>query len=181
MDFCPALNSFFVSPFGFSKILLKNNTPFWDDFVKLECFIIYGFNFVMKKQLKTIPYFLLIAFLLGCNSKGHETAIYLNNGEKWKINAEMKPHLDEGNRILTAFISGKEFDFKKLADDMKIQNNSLIQSCTMKGEPHDVLHLWLIPHMEIVDQLSKATTPEEANELIIQLKDSYRTFQFYFE
>jgi hypothetical protein len=51
----------------------------------------------------------------------------------------------------------------------------------MKGEPHDVLHLWLIPHMEIVDQLSKATTPEEANELIIQLKDSYRTFQFYFE
>jgi hypothetical protein len=93
----------------------------------------------------------------------------------------MKPHLDEGNRILTAFISGKEFDFKKLADDMKIQNNSLIQSCTMKGEPHDVLHLWLIPHMEIVDQLSKATTPEEANELIIQLKDSYRTFQFYFE
>ena len=27
----------------------------------------------------------------------------------------------------------------------------------------------------------KFKTPEEANELIIQLKDSYRTFQFYFE
>ena len=56
-----------------------------------------------------------------------------------------------------------------------------MKSCTMKGESHDELHKWLHPHMELVEELSKAKTDEKANELVSQLRESYQSYNQYFQ
>lgn len=135
----------------------------------------------MKRLQKLILALLGITLIAACNSTHQESNINLNNGEKWKVNAEMKPHIEKGNELLTVFISNKDKDYQKLAQDLKTQNNSLIQSCTMKGESHDQLHKWLHPHIELIEKLSTAHSTSEAEDIISQLEKSFNTYQNYFD
>ena len=135
----------------------------------------------MKRLQKLILTLFGITLMVACNSTHQQSDINLNNGEKWKVNAEMKPHIEKGNELLTEFISNKDKDYQKLAENLKIQNNSLIQSCTMKGESHDELHKWLHPHIELTEKLSNAHSTSEAEEIISQLEKSFNTYQNYFD
>ena len=135
----------------------------------------------MKRLQKLILALLGITLMVACNSTHQQSDINLNNGEKWKVNAEMKPHIEKGNELLTEFISNKDKDYQKLAENLKTQNNSLIQSCTMKGESHDELHKWLHPHIELTEKLSNAHSTSEAEEIISQLEKSFNTYQNYFD
>ena len=135
----------------------------------------------MKRLQKLILALLGITLMVACNSTHQQSDINLNNGEKWKVNAEMKPHIEKGNELLTEFISNKDKDYQKLAENLKTQNNSLIQSCTMKGESHDELHKWLHPHIELTQKLSNAHSTSEAEEIISQLEKSFNTYQNYFD
>ncbi|MBR9921999.1 MAG: hypothetical protein GYB31_14255 [Bacteroidetes bacterium] len=125
---------------------------------------------------------LSILFLTACNSEAPSTdGINLNNGEKWKVNAEMKPHIEKGKQILSNYISRDHNDHKALAKLLQNQNASLIESCTMKGESHDELHKWLHPHMELINDLANAADSEEASTIISQIEQSFKTYQTYFE
>ena len=107
--------------------------------------------------------------------------INLNNGEKWSVNDEMKPHIEEGHLILRTYIESEETDYKSLAVELKGQNESLIHSCTMTGESHDELHKWLHPHMELLTQLIKEEDPAKANEVIDQIQASFENYHHYFK
>lgn len=48
---------------------------------------------------KLIFSFGALLFLAACNSTS-EGELSLNNGQKWVVNAEMKPHLEQSERIL---------------------------------------------------------------------------------
>lgn len=108
-------------------------------------------------------------------------AIELNNGEKWKVNEEMKPYVTKGSELVSTFIRNKETDYKNLANQIKSENNQLIKSCTMDGKSHDELHKWLHPHLELVDKLEKTNDAKEANEIVRQLEKSYKDYQNYFQ
>lgn len=104
--------------------------------------------------------------------------IDLNNGEKWKVNAEMTPIISEGHKILNGYSNG---DYKALAKQLKANNQALIKSCTMEGKSHDELHKWLQTHMLLLDNLVKADNQEKANAIIGELKESYHTYETYFQ
>ncbi len=135
----------------------------------------------MKKLQQLILMMVAIAALFACNSNHPEGEIKLNNGEKWVVNSEMKPHIVKGNEILNEFISKQDKDYHTLAENLTAQNNALIQSCNMKGESHDELHKWLLPHMELIDNLSKANNIEEAENIISELEESFKTFHNHFQ
>jgi hypothetical protein len=120
-------------------------------------------------------------FLFSCQSNHSSEGIKLNNGEKWAVNAEMKPHVAEGEKILNDFLSQNSADYNKLAADLTSQNDKLIESCTMKGESHDELHKWLHPHMELIGKLAKANDPEAAKAIVTQIDQSFKTYQQYFK
>lgn len=122
-----------------------------------------------------------IALITSCNSDHESSNIKLNNGEKWEVNAEMKPHIEKGNELVDEYKAQNDADYQKLAENLKAQNTDLIQSCTMKGESHDELHNWLHPHMELIDSLSKANSEEEAKEIVSDIDESFNTYQNYFE
>ena len=94
--------------------------------------------------------------LLACNTNKSETNIELDNGDKWLVNAEMKPHLEKQHDLLQDYSSTKNDDYLALANQLKEANNDLIKSCTMEGKSHDELHKWLYPHIQLIDSLSKS-------------------------
>ena len=103
----------------------------------------------------------------------------LNNGEKWAMNAEMKPYINEMESQVKAYdpVNG---DFKMLGKNLSDTNDNLIKSCTIKGTPHDVLHAWLMPHMQEIDQLKKAENRDDANHIVGELKESMEKYHEYF-
>ena len=129
-----------------------------------------------------------IVIHVGCNS-GHshdhhshaESGIVLNSGHKWQVNPEMKPHIEKAQRMLEDYENSGEGSYRQLAEDLQTQNEALIQSCTMKGDSHDQLHKWLHPHIQLVEELAAANNPEEAEEIVARIEDSFHLYHHFFE
>ncbi|PHR46936.1 MAG: hypothetical protein COA32_08400 [Fluviicola sp.] len=149
----------------------------------------------MKKQYITLG---MIASLMSCNtsndtdkkeesktvqieetiSKEGSSEILLYNGEKWKVNEEMLPHIEKSEAVFTAF-EGE--DYNQLSKGMMSHTNNLIQSCTMNGASHDELHKWLHPHIELIKSLSEKSAQEVEEEVLPAIEKSFNTFHKYFE
>lgn len=110
-----------------------------------------------------------------------KTELKLNGDKKWAINKEMLPFLNEADKLVAGYIKNKNTDYKKLALSLEEKNSELIKSCTMTGDSHDALHLWLEPHLELVEELKTAEDTEKANEIITKLENSFKTFHQFFE
>lgn len=108
------------------------------------------------------------------------TDLALNNNEKWLVNKEMKPFVMKGEELVNTYIESNKSDYKELANQLKMQNDQLIQSCTMKGASHDELHKWLHPHLEIVASLNNTVDVETAKPIIQNLANSYEMYHQYF-
>lgn len=135
----------------------------------------------MKKVKNAFLTILGLVLMASCHTNQPKSDIKLNNGEKWEVNAEMKPHIEKGSKLIREFISNEDQDYLKLAENLKAQNNALIQSCTMKGESHDELHKWLYPHIKLIGALSKADNSDAAKELISEIETSFETYTLYFQ
>lgn len=103
----------------------------------------------------------------------------LDNGKKWTTNPEMLPYITEQKQLIDGYNSDNG-DYKKLASDLNSANEKLIKSCKMKGQPHDVLHVWLTDHMKNIDLLGKATDQKDAENIVNRLEDSMETYNKYF-
>ena len=126
-----------------------------------------------------IAFTMLLASCAEHDSK--DTGLELNNGQKWKVNEEMKPHIEQGRLLLIAFLKEDGADHRQLAEDLQEQNSKLIKSCTMDGASHDELHKWLHPHLELVKELKHAETEAEVSEVTDQLEASYGLYDQYFQ
>ncbi|MCO6494293.1 MAG: hypothetical protein J5I91_01255 [Bacteroidetes bacterium] len=115
------------------------------------------------------------------DSEEDSETIELNNGEKWKVNEEMKPFIINGEALVEKYINENSTDYKKLAKDLDGQNQNLIKSCTMDGKSHDELHKWLHPHLELVKELEEEDDNAEAIALIHKIHASYLEFHQYFQ
>lgn len=133
-------------------------------------------------HMKQLTLLMVTLFIVACNSKHGEGAapISLNNGEKWEVNAEMRPHIEQGEAILNTYLYAGKTDYQDLAAALKEQNAQLINSCNMKGKSHDELHKWLHPHMELIEELEDAPNLEEANKITTQLTASFAEYKKYF-
>lgn len=115
------------------------------------------------------------------NHKDATEAIELNNGEKWKVNDEMMPPILAMEKDINAFATADQKDYKSLAKKLQLNIDLLTSNCTMKGKAHDELHKWLLPYIDLVDELAKAKTNEESSEIFAEIQISYKTFNQYFQ
>lgn len=107
--------------------------------------------------------------------------IEFNNGEKWKVNDEMKPFVLRGADLVNTFIQEGNTDYATLTAQLKDLNSQLIKSCTMTGKSHDELHKWLHPHLELVKKLAQAINESEAEINVQKLVESYQEYHKYFQ
>ena len=130
---------------------------------------------------KTIYFLVFVLFLFSCGNNAPKGKMELNNGEKWKVNAEMMPPIKASEKLIAEFANNDEKDYKALAQELKANNELLISSCTMKGKSHDELHKWLHPYMALVDNLENAGNEKDANEVLLKIEQSFKTFNQYFQ
>lgn len=108
-------------------------------------------------------------------------AIELNNGEKWKVDANMITHIRNMENDINHFANVEQKDFKSLAEKLQTNIDLLTSNCTMKGKAHDELHKWLLPYIDMVKELSEANNETEASEQFKNLQTSFSTFNQYFQ
>ena len=107
--------------------------------------------------------------------------IELNNGEKWKVDANMITHIRNMENDIISFSTVEQKDYKSLAEKLQSNIDLLTSNCTMKGKAHDELHKWLLPYIDIVKELSEAKSETEASKQFRNIQTSFTTFNQYFQ
>ena len=153
----------------------------------------------MKKITILIPVISLFLFSCGNASKEkskeetetvtHEEhqhnyemqTIELNNGEKWKVDANMITHIRNMENDIISFSTVEQKDYKSLSEKLQSNIDLLTSNCTMKGKAHDELHKWLLPYIDLVKELSEAKDETKVAKQFENIQTSFTTFNQYFQ
>ena len=153
----------------------------------------------MKKITILIP--VISLFLFSCGNTSNEKSkeqtetvtheehqhnaeiqtIELNNGEKWKVAANMITHIRNMENDVISFAKVDQKDYKSLSEKLQSNIDLLTSNCTMKGKAHDELHKWLLPYIDLVKELSEAKDETEAEKQFQSIQTSFTTFNQYFQ
>lgn len=110
-------------------------------------------------------------------------SIELNNGEKWKVVPEMMKYIKAMEEDVTKFKTANAIvlkDYHELGKKLQANIDLLTSNCTMEGKAHDELHKWLLPYIEMVDQLNKSADAKEAQAIFEKIVTSFATMNRYF-
>lgn len=106
--------------------------------------------------------------------------IQLDNGSKWKANIETT----EGIQAMSSRIEEDESNsikhYKKLASDLNDIKNNIIKECTMEGESHDNLHLFLVPLADKIEALGEVNSVHEGAEITREIREHLEIYYNYF-
>ena len=153
----------------------------------------------MKKITILIP--VISLFLFSCGNTSNEKSkeqtetvtheehqhnaeiqtIELNNGEKWKVDANMITHIRNMENDVISFAKVEQKDYKSLSEKLQSNIDLLTSNCTMKGKAHDELHKWLLPYIDLVKELSEAKDETEAEKQFQNIQTSFTAFNQYFQ
>ena len=144
--------------------------------------------------MKPIFYVLMLFALVSCKqNKKQEAAevndlysnswtqeIKLDNGKKWQANSETNEGVLKMQNSIKDFSSNTLEGYYELAEKLNVDKNYVIKNCTMKGDSHDNLHVWLLPLIAKIDALSEANTIEEAAKLKQSIEENINEYADYF-
>lgn len=112
----------------------------------------------------------------------HETEeIVLNKGEKWSVDTDMMLHIQNMEKDFLAFTQAKQQNYKLLSKKLQTNLDLLTSNCTMEGQAHDELHKWLLPYIDLVNELSEVENEKEGTETVKKIQDSFNIFNTYFQ
>jgi hypothetical protein len=103
-----------------------------------------------------------------------------DEGRKWKVSEQMIPHLKNSFNLIEQSEKSENRDYKKLANDLILLKDKFVTSCNMEGKAHDALHEWLMPYMELLDDLSNSKSNQKSEEIFEDILTSKRLFNTYF-
>ncbi|MBT6029319.1 MAG: hypothetical protein HOH13_03370 [Crocinitomicaceae bacterium] len=83
--------------------------------------------------------------------------------------------------FLSDFQSEEDRNYALLAENLHANVDSLISNCTMTGKAHNELHKWLMPHIQLIDDLAAAPNDVKAKAAIKSIQNSLKNFNQYFE
>jgi len=106
--------------------------------------------------------------------------IQLDNGAKWKANIETT----EGIQAMSSRIAEDESisikHYKKLASDLNDLKNNIIKECTMEGESHDNLHVFLVPLLDKIEALGEVNSVHEGAVITRDIREHLKVYYNYF-
>lgn len=147
---------------------------------------------IISKQLS--GFLLILAFMFtGCEGSPNNTEIKsvkenehhhseeeikLNNGEKWIVEPSMLSIIHKMESEINHF---DQLNFTELGTILSKDIEDLTSNCTMTGQAHDELHKWLLPYIDLVEELTQTSDKQKAIAIYDRLKRSFRTFNQYFK
>ncbi|WP_055442397.1 hypothetical protein [Lacinutrix himadriensis] len=140
---------------------------------------------------------LLLAFVFGCNTenkkgqtKTKETKeislldtlqLRLNHGNKWLANPETQGGVVKMNAMIEAFKTETNKDYNALGKKLAKQTSYIIKNCSMVGEPHDQLHVVLVPMLDEISNLKEAKNNTEGEASLAKLEGLIKDYFLYFK
>lgn len=113
-----------------------------------------------------------------------EEELRADDGRKWTVSPHMMVPIRRMQERLAAVDAGAwetPEAARVLADSLFRDMDELVRVCDMKGEAHDVLHEWLMPHMMLLQRLEKAPNADSARHILEELHRSNALFHQRFE
>lgn len=116
-------------------------------------------------------------------ARGNEQNTYgieLVNNEKWKVNEEMMIHIKNMESDVKSVSTENADSLDWLGQKLDEHIGLLTSNCTMTGKAHDELHKWLLPFIDLVEELNDAATNEEQRDCYEKISASLEEFNVYF-
>ncbi len=89
--------------------------------------------------------------------------LQLNNGEKWEANAETTAGIAKMKDIVVEDIEdGRISHYAAMGQRLNIELQQIFNSCNMTGPAHDQLHIFIMPLVNICNELEVVEEEEEA-------------------
>lgn len=136
---------------------------------------------------------LLLAFTFGCKTENNKTeaiaieteetqaleALKLNNGSKWLVNPETHEGVNKMSALIKDFKTQPNKNYNALGENLSKQTSYIIKSCNMVGEPHDQLHVVLVPMLEEISNIKDAG--DQAEAALNKLENLIKEYNIYFK
>jgi hypothetical protein len=94
----------------------------------------------------------------------------LNNGKKWIANIETHDGVTKMDSIISNFKSNTTEDYFALGEALSEQTSTIIKKCSMKGEPHNQLHVVLVPMLDEISILKESKNKGASQKALQQLE-----------
>ena len=105
----------------------------------------------------------------------------LDNGKRWIVVKDMLIYIDYMKYDINGFTGSSVDDYRNLSTDLLINIDLLTANCTMKGDAHDQLHLWLLPYIDQVNHFVALESLDDSKATLQELKVTFKVFDQYFE
>ena len=103
----------------------------------------------------------------------------LNNGEKWEMDNHTRQSFAQMAELFLNIDIASLNNGELKSQGITLQKNldNLITGCTMEGEPHDQLHIFLMGYMPEVEELSNSGSQENAQNIQYYLENYFKYFK----
>jgi len=105
----------------------------------------------------------------------------LDNGQKWMANKETHIGIKNMDSIIKALKSEANKDYISLGDALSKQTSFVIKNCTMKGEPHDQLHVILVPMLDEISILKESESKDDSENALGKLESLIKDYFNHFK
>lgn len=115
----------------------------------------------------------------GHDNHAQSNGITLNNGEKWQADKHTNDKVNEMKNEIANY--KKSNDYTKLSLNLATDVNELIKGCTMESEPHNQLHVWLEPLLELVQGMKEASNDSDKSDKVKEIEKTLNQYSEYFK
>jgi len=105
----------------------------------------------------------------------------LNNGNLWGANIETTDGMNAMLQLMDNFSENENPEaFATLKQNLETEFKTIIEKCTMTGEAHDQLHVFIVPMRDLFNGLTDSDI-ENSNENFNKLNAHLKEYKNFFE
>lgn len=105
----------------------------------------------------------------------------LDNGKKWIAYAETHKGINLMDAIISAFKKENKNGYVILGNDLSKHTGYIIENCSMKGEPHNQLHVVLVPMLDEISILRDQTNIIDSKKALNKLERLILAYSKHFK
>lgn len=143
----------------------------------------------MKVICTTISILMCVSFLAACDDNSQAQSkesrasysssiaseeilsdLSLNSGEKWRMDSHTRSSFVKMKTFSLSVDYTDEEELKRAGSKLQTQVDTLIRGCTMDGEAHNQLHMYLVPYIAAVESLSRSGEEKDAEKVKLYLE-----------
>lgn len=109
------------------------------------------------------------------------TELELNDGERWEMDEHTRAMLAKMEQTFFQADHSTLMGLNGAGSQLDAQLKELINGCTMQGESHNQLHIFLTDYMPAVKGLAGAKDYDTARASAIKLKGQLESYKHYFK